>query len=198
MSPIKKHKFRAAFLLSFILLATFAIDARIYWINARYPSPSVKTYELNDSIQLESYEITFCNWQWGNGQLLHQVYPGYRLLPNESGNDHPAESMRLGIAELQITKTKNDDSTLDLTKIYYESGAWGNMFDAELMYRINPGLQKLVFRLNQGESVKIHMPITMIDQQFSNNHWRKIDSRTFYVVLQYYPNKILLKCPVSN
>lgn len=176
MCSIKKHKFRSAFLLSFIILAALAIGGRLYWINAHYPSPKVEIYELKDTVQLGSYEITFCNWQWGNGQLMHQVYPGYRLLPDESGNDYPEELMRLGIAELRITKIKNDDSTVDLTKIYYESGAWGNMFDTELMYGINPELQKLVFKLDKGESVKIHMPITMIDQQFSDKHWREIDS----------------------
>ena len=198
MFSIKKHKFRLVFLLSCVLLAALAIGVRLYWINAHYPSPKIEIYELNDAVQLGSYEITFCDWQWGNGQLMHQVYPGYRLLPDESGNDYPEELMRLGIAEIQITKIKNDDSTVDLTKIYYESGAWGNMFDAELMYGINPGLQEFVFKLDEGESVKIHMPITMINQQFSDKHWRKIDSRTFYIVLQYYPDKILFKCPVSN
>lgn len=172
------QKSRTKTVISFILaiLLFSGIGYRLFWINARYPSPGIQTYGLDESIQAGSYKITFSDWQqWAD----YDEYP-----------DHQE---RTGIAELTISKTAPDESTLDLTSVAFESGAWGNQFDAELMFRLNPDLESLLLQLDTGETKKVLFPITMLDQQFTPEQWSRIDERVFYIVLQYYPEKLQFK-----
>ena len=160
-----------------LMLAVFilgGIGYRLFWLNARYPSPHVQTYRLHESIEAGGYTVTFSDWQWGDGS------------PQE----------RTGIAELTVTKTTADESALDLTNISFESGAWGSQFDAQLMFGLNPDLESLLLQMNEGESEAIRFPITMIDQQFTAEQWERIDEREFCIVLQYYPEKLQFECPV--
>ena len=119
-----------------------------------------------------------------------------RSLIGNGGDGSPQE--RTGIAELTVTKTTADETALDLTNISFESGAWGSQFDAQFMFELNPNLESLLLQMNEDDSEAIRFPITMIDQQFTAERWKRIDGRVFYVVLQYYPEKLQFKCPVSN
>lgn len=160
-----------------LVLATLVLGGigyRLFWLNARYPSPQVRTYGLHESIQAGGYTITFSDWRWEDVSMQE----------------------RTGIAELTVTKTTAEESALDLTNISFESGAWGSQFDAQLMFDLNPNLKCLLLQMNEGESKSIRFPITVIDQQFTAGRWSKIDERLFSIVLQYYPEKLQYSCPV--
>lgn len=101
---------------------------------------------------------------------------------------------RVGLITLRIEKMKEDGSILDLTGIAFESGAWGNQFDMELMYLLNPQLEGLRLRMEKGECREIIFPMTMVDRQFTESGWKRIDERDFYLVLEYYPKKIQFQC----
>lgn len=160
-----------------LVLATLVLGGigyRLFWLNARYPSPQVQTYGLHESIQAGGYTITFSDWQWEDGSMQE----------------------RTGIAELTVTKTTAEESALDLTNISFESGAWGSQFDAQLMFNLNPDLESLLLQMNAGESKSICFPITMIDQQFTTERWNWIDKQEFCIVLQYYPEKLQFAYPI--
>lgn len=160
----------------FLVLAALVLGGsgyRLFWLNARYPSPQVQTYGLHESIQAGGYTITFSDWQWKDDSVQE----------------------RTGIAELTVTKTTAEESALDLTNISFESGAWGSQFDAQLMFDLNPNLESLLLQMNKGESRSIHFPITLLDQQFAAEQWDRINERVFSIVLQYYPEKLQFVCP---
>ena len=180
-----------------IMLLTIAlagIGCRLYWLNARYPGPEEQTYGLGESVRLGSYTVTFSGWSWSDGEILHELCPGFRLLPDENGQEYPISRERIGLAALTIEKTGTDDGTLDLTSMAFESGAWGNQFDMELMYLLNPQLGTLRLQMEEGESMEILLPMTMTDQQVIREQWKRIDDRTFYVVLDHYPQKTRFSC----
>ena len=181
-------------ILGLLLLLSCGIGYRIYWINTRYPSPEVYSGRLQDSFQAGNYTITFSDWQWGDGTLLQELCPGFCFVRDENGNPYPYERERVGLATLSIRKNTEDDSILDLTDIAFESGAWGNQFDMELMYLLNPQLERLGLQMKAGECREIIFPITMLDQQFPEREWARIDERQFYIVLQYYPEKLQFVC----
>ena len=169
------EKRRINLMISLVLavLVSGGIGYRLFWLNARYPSPSVQTYGLHESIQAGGYTITFSDWQWENSSMQE----------------------RTGIAELTVTKNTADGSALDLTNNSFESGAWGSQFDAQLMFGLNPDLESLLLQMNEGESRSIRFPITIIDRQFTEERWNRIDERVFSIVLQYYPEKLQFECP---
>lgn len=171
----EKQQIKVIISLVLAALVLGGIGYRLFWLNARYPSPQVQTYGLHESIQAGGYTIMFTDWQW----------------------EGDSRQERTGIAELTITKTTADESVLDLTNISFESGAWGSQFDAELIFDLNPDLESLLLQMNEGESKSIRFPITMIDQQFTAGQWNGIDERVFCIVLQYYPEKLQFECPID-
>lgn len=163
------------------ILAVFllcGIGYRLFWINSCYPSPQTQTYGLHESFRIGGYTILFSDWKWADG------------------DENPVSGERTVIAELTFSKRTADESAVDLTCISFESGAWGSQFDAELMFELNPDLESLLLEMDGGESRKILFPVTMIDQQFTAQLWNRVDERIFYIVLQYYPEKLRFECPV--
>lgn len=182
---------RAVFAL--LLIGFLFAMGRILYLNKKYPDPAVETYSKNSIIQLGNYEISLTDWQWSDGEIVHEIYPGYKLIEMD-GEEYPTEKERVGLAEITVTKTKDDNTKLDLTEITFESGAWGNQFDLELFMKLNPDLDGLVLEMEAGETQKIVFPMTMLDIQFSKKSWSHIDEKQFYVVVQYYPVKYQLLC----
>lgn len=188
------------FALLLVLLVSCGIGCRIFRVNLRYPSPEIWTGGPDDSIQVGNYTITFADWQWSDGTLLQELCPGYCLLMVEDGTEegtfreYPADRERVGLITLRIEKRQEDGSILDLTGIAFESGAWGNQFDMELMYLLNPQLEGLRIQMEKGECREIIFPLTMLDLQFGENAWEQIDEREFYMVLEYYPKKLQFRC----
>jgi len=82
-----------------------------------------------------------------------------------------------------------------LTDISFSSGAWGNQFDMELFYILNPELDSMVLDLPVGEPQQVTIPLIISESQFTEAQWRAIDSREFYIDLQFYPEHIRFLCP---
>ena len=101
--------------------------------------------------------------------------PGYRALIQYRRQPIPANAVADSMA-----MTDDAAQMPDLTGMAFESGAWGNQFDMELMYLLNPRLESLRPRLEEGEGVEIVLPMTMTDQQFTREQWERIDRRVFY------------------
>lgn len=183
-----------------LLLISCGAGCRIVWMNYRYSSPEVWTGRMHDSLQVGNYVITFSDWQWGDGSLLQELCPGFCLITVEDETEkgtfreYPADRERVGLVTLRIEKTEEDESILDLTGIAFESGAWGNQFDMELMHLLNPQLEGLRIQMEKGEYREIIFPMTMLDLQFGERAWEGIDRRDFYMVLEYYPWKLQFCC----
>lgn len=181
-----------------LAIAFVGMGCRIFWINARYPNPAEQIYGLGDCARIGSYGVTFLDWSWSDGEILHRLCPGFTLLLDEEGEEYPVSRERIGLAAFMITKERAGEDALDLTGLAFESGAWGNQFDMELMYLLNPQLDTLHLQLKEGESMEILLPMAMVDGQFTQGQWERIDQRTFYVVLDYYPQKMCFQLRMNS
>lgn len=188
-----KNKIVKKYLVVILMLLILLLLVRSVYVNLQYPSPKVYTYGKGEVIHMGNYEIALTGWEWGNGEIIHEVYPGYVLIEKD-GEEYPIDKERIGLAELTIKKVKDDNTILDLTSIWFESGAWGNQFDMDLFMHLNPKLDGLWLEMQQGDIAKVTFPITMLDIQFSEKSWKNIDNREFYIVFQFYPEKIQLLC----
>jgi len=156
-----------------------------------YPDPLIQTCQLGETVQYNSCQITFSGWQWGDGSLLDSRLPGY--VP--SGAQGRPGDVRAGLIELTVKKSSEGVESFDLADISFSSGAWGNQFDLELFYLLNPGSNSIALDLEPGEKQSVVLPITLLKSQFPETEWRKIDSRQFYINIQYYPEHIRFACP---
>lgn len=180
-------------LIAVILVLLLLLLVKAVQVNRKYPSPEIQTYGRGEVISIGSYEISLTDWKWGDGEIIHEVYPEYVLIEID-GEEYPTDKERVGLAELTIQKVEEDDIVLDLTSVYFESDAWGNQFDLDLFLHLNPELNGPWLKLEEGQKAKVTLPITMQDYHFSSKSWKNIDDRLFYIVFQYYPEKIQLLC----
>ena len=190
---ISSKKMLVKILWTIIAMLFFIMIIRCAYVNAQYPSPNVQTYRKGEFINIGNYKIALTDWKWGDGEIIHEVYPGYTLVEMD-GQEYATENERVGLAEVTIDKIQDDNTSLDLSGITFESGAWGNQFDYDLFMHLNPDLESLVLKMEKGEKTTIIFPITMLDIQFSEKSWKNIDERPFYIVIQYYPEKRQLLC----
>ena len=190
---ISSKKMVVKILWTIIAMLFLIMIIRCAYVNAQYPSPNVQTYRKGEFINIGNYKIALTDWKWGDGEIIHEVYPGYTLVEMD-GQEYATENERVGLAEVTIDKIQDDNTSLDLSGITFESGAWGNQFDYDLFMHLNPDLESLVLKMEKGEKTTIIFPITMLDIQFSEKSWKNIDERPFYIVIQYYPENRQLLC----
>lgn len=191
---MKTHRitlFKALRLIVLLLLLAGlgALIARFAYLNWKYPSPQVVTIEKNETLTLGNYQITVSGFTWGDGELLHEMSPGYVYLVQSDGSEYPSDQVRAGFVTLSVTKLTDDNTRLDATCLYFESGGWGNQFDMDLFFRLNPLEESLYVDLEKNETKEIILPMLMTKDQFRASTWNNIDTRDFYLVIQYYPTK---------
>jgi hypothetical protein len=178
---------------AFLVLAFCGAVLRGSALHKKYPDPPIVTYVYEETAQLGGYEITFCGWQWGDSAWSEALLPGADIdYRDETGRQYGA---RVGLVELSITKVEEGADRLDLSDAGFSSGAWGNQFDMELFYQLNPTLHDMVLDLAVGQTQQVTLPLTLNEAQFPAEQWADIDSRTFYMDLQYYPEHIRFACP---
>lgn len=140
--------------------------------------------------------MTFSGWEWGDGSLVKEKFPDYILVyPREDGL---AEDARVGLICFTVTKTSPGGDILDFTAMGFSSGAWGNQFDLELFYLLNPELNSPFLDLPDGGTQEVILPLILLETQFTEEQWEEIDSREFYVNIQYYPEHIRFLCPCGG
>ena len=139
--------------ITFVMIVLLAVIRCIY-VNLQYPNPTIQTITRGNILSIGNYEISLTDWKWGNGEIILSVYPGYHWLEID-GKEYPVEKERVGLAKLTIHKVKKDETSLDLSEISFSSGAWGNQFDLELFYKLNPDLNDLRLKLSENETVTI-------------------------------------------
>lgn len=181
----------------FGILLFFCLSLRKAWaLHDRYPDPPIRTCRYGESIGLGSYRMTFSGWEWGDGSLVKEKFPDYILVyPREDGL---AEDARVGLICFTVTKTSPGGDILDFTAMGFSSGAWGNQFDLELFYLLNPELNSPFLDLPDGGTQEVILPLILLESQFTEEQWEEIDSREFYVNIQYYPEHIRFLCPCGG
>lgn len=160
-------------------------------LRKEYPDPQIQTCQLGEMLRYNNYEITFSEWQWGNGNLINDKFPDYVFAGPQEGS----EDVRVGLIMLTIRKNSESAEHFDLTDISFSSGLWGNQFDLELFYMLNPTRKSLALDLKTGEEQSVILPLAMLKIQFSIKEWEMIDSREIYINVGYYPEHHRFVCP---
>lgn len=172
-------------------------------LHQKYPNPQIETYDYQETVQVGNYEICFDGWEWGNESLIQKDIPNYELIYTQ--DDGKIADVRVGLIHFTITKTSKMQNTsasnsiysdyFDMSNIGFSSGTWGNAFDMELFYQLNPQLKSMVLDLTENEVQEVTLPLILLELQFTTKQWAEIDKRRFYINLQYYPKHIQFICP---
>ena len=173
------------------LLFFCAASWRVLALHKEYPDPQIQTCQSGETLRHNSYDITFSEWQWGNGSLISAAFPDFVFAGTREG----PEDVRVGLIMLTIRKNSESAEHFDLTDISFSSGAWGNQFDLELFYMLNPTWDSLALDLKAGEEQSVILPLTMLRIQFPPKEWEMIDNREIYINIGYYPEHHRFVCP---
>ncbi len=182
----------------FVCLCGLMFFCSAFWraltLHKEYPDPKMQTCQMGETLRHDNYEITFSGWQWGDGSLISGEFPDFVPAGDQGG----PEDVRVGLITLTIRKSSECTESFDLANISFSSGSWGNQFDLELFYMLNPTWNSLTLDLKDGEEQSAVLPITMLRTQFSTKEWEMIDSREIYINVWYYPEHHRFVCPVEQ
>ena len=161
-------------------------------LHEKYPDPQIVTYQYGETVLVDGYEVSFTGWQWGDSKVISTILPDFDIdYTDENGEVYES---RVGLIDLTVTKVSDNGDNIDLANIGFSSGAWGNQFDMDLFYRLNPTLNDMVLDLEVGNTQQVTLPLTLNETHFPQEQWENIDDREFYINFQYYPEHIRFLC----
>lgn len=176
-----------------VLVAVIGLSAvwRYITLNQKYPNPKVTVIPQGETARIGNYEFVLKDIAWYTGEITEEIVPGYTIV-SQNGERYPAEKEKIILATLSIKKMKADDTILDLTSIAFEIGAWHNQHEFFLFEALN-GKGMMQLKLEEQEEKEMIFPVYMLDLNFKKKAWEQIEQRAVDVVLNYYPEKIILR-----
>ncbi|SDF92646.1 hypothetical protein [Marvinbryantia formatexigens] len=186
---MKKYKNTLLFLM--IVLIGLSAVWRYVTLNQKYPNPKITIIPQGEAARIGNYEFVLKDIAWYTGEITEEIIPGYTIV-SQNGERYPAEKEKVILVTLGIKKNKADDTVLDLTNIAFEIGAWHNQHEFFLFEALN-GKGMMQLELKEQEEKEIVFPVYMLDLNFKKKDWEQLERRAVDVVLNYYPEKIILR-----
>lgn len=184
-------KYRNILILALMAVMGLSASLRYITLNQKYPNPQVTVIPQGETARIGNYEFVLKDVAWHTGEITEEIIPGYTIV-SQNGERYPAEKEKIILATLRIKKIKEDDTALDLTSIAFEIGAWHNQHDFFLFEALN-GKGMMQLKLKEQEEKEVIFPVYMLDRNFKKKAWEQIEQRNVDVVLNYYPEKIVLR-----
>lgn len=183
-----KSKYISLIIIFFIILISILYTVRYIQLNDKYPDPEIIEVKKNEELKIGSYIFKVTDTIWSDGSKVDSIIPGYISIYDEAGNPYPTEKQRLGLIHLEIRKTEEDDTYIDLTHFAFESGAWHNQWDSILFDELN-GMESMDLKLEKGDKTVITFPLLFLDYEFKEEDWNNFSQRKLYMILANYPVK---------
>lgn len=167
---------------------------RVTVLNQSYPDPQIRAAGEGEALQLGNYVWRLEEADWRDGAYLKDKFPNYIVAYGEDGREYSTEKECVLLIRVNISKTQDDDTWLDLTETAFESGPWHNQFDPELFELLNPDVPLIGFMLQAGSSVMLTFPVILLKDTFTENQWGDVKSGKMKIdtVLACYPVKYVL------
>lgn len=190
---MKKSNVGRMLFLGTVMLVCFLWGKRYLELNRQYPNPDVQAAKMGETLQIGGYSFTLTNWEWHTGEVLDEIIPGYIAVYDTDGIPYPAEKEKVALASVEITKTQDDSTVLDMTNVAYEMGAWHNGWDL-LLYKALNGEDSIRLQLSANEKKTIVFPIIWYAFDFANHEkkWEDLENQEIDIVLAHYPIKYML------
>lgn len=177
-------------ILPLLFLVVFCI--RYVIINRQYPNPTIKKADIGENLDAGGYRFCLEKLEWKDGGYYTKLIPGESYIRNMDGSPYPENKQRIILATISFTKLTDDNTFLDLTSFRFESGAWANSWDPLLFEKLNPEIKGGQLQLQGQEIKKLVFPVVMIYDQFRKKSWKNIEDRVITLVLNNYPEKLIL------
>lgn len=177
---------------SICLLIGVLCAVRYCSLNRLVPSPGTKEYKIGETVNIGGYAFTLQQVEMLDGNGLKRTAPNVKIVTNADGTAYDQKKIRAVFFHVRLQKKGEGNESVDFTRVSAESGAWGNGINAQLFMTLNPGVSIEKNTLKENEALEVILPFSMVDTMFKKSDWEKIDERKFSVVLQLYPEKILL------
>ena len=153
-----------------------------------YPNPQITTYLYGEPAQIGSYAVAIGDWQWDDGSSIAERFPEYDFYLTEI--DGRTAELRVALITFHVTKNQEGEDTFAFPNVTFSSGAWGNQAEMELFFLLNSHLKSMTLDLAVGETESVILPLVMMENQFTQEQWQTVESREYYIDLQFYPEHV--------
>ncbi|WP_071396577.1 hypothetical protein [Bacillus tuaregi] len=168
---------------SLLLILSILFMARFNSLNNKFPPPTIEAYQINEPVRYGSFEITMLEHKMMDKTELQNFSAVYgKLFTNE------IKDIKSIVTTINIKNTSNKKMILEVYPFILESKGFSNGVNLDLFMALNTN-KTMTPELNAGEEIKLQLPFTLIEKQFTKQDWANVTRREFELVLSLYPEK---------
>lgn len=183
------------FVLILTVILFFSLSCfRYYNLNLKYPDFRIFEHSIGEEIRGGDISIIATSCELLDGKQTKLVQPNYEIdVRDQDGTFLDDDQVRNLIIHIKVINNTNIKQVISFVNFYPESGAWTNGLSLELYRLYNPYAgSPIEYNIDPNSTNEIVLPYTMIYSQFKDGDWRKIEQRTFQLVLSQYPVKHII------
>lgn len=192
-----KNKKRLLFMVIAIIVFILALTIRYVYLNSYWPNPSIYSITMGNIVEVDQVEYSVQEVKIGSTEdILRLFNPSLSESDIESVSKElqplPEDRQGHALLAVKLTITNNSDKELLTSNCFFLpicQGTWSNGASAYVFPYINDSFKS---SLAPGETNTYIVPYNLYEEMFSPDGWGKISSEDFYLLLQYYPQKIEL------
>lgn len=174
-------------LIIIIVIITFAIIFRYVYINNKYPAPNEILLKTGNTLVNNNVHVLVKSAEL---KSITSVLNDFDTSINNLNEENLTKNdIKVLLVTLEISNDSKSESIFPLYAINAESYGWSNGASSELYSQLNSE-KSLNITLSPNEKKEIMLPLKLYSIQFSNNSWKKINHRDFFLVFSTYPQKI--------
>ena len=110
----------------------------------------------------------------------------------------PEDQVRVLLVSMEVSNPSDAEQVATLYTSTIVSDSWSNGIHQFLFQEINEEGASLNALLAPGETRTVLLPYIMTEQQFKANDWDNIESRPYQLILETYPEKLIMDISVSH
>lgn len=155
-------------------------------VNAKYPAANVKEAKVGENLEYQKgILISADKKEILSDEAADKIY--------EMLGEEPVFDTRIFDITITLSNTTEEPQEVVLTDIYLETTGAANgialsMTDSKSGYYDSPRVT-----LAAGEEKQVTFPYTMSRSFFSQNEWKDIEKRQFWLTFSSYPVKTILR-----
>ena len=185
-ATLKKHRTLFIVLIAVIGLAVL-FTVNYIRLNRLYPNASLETYQLNQPVSVDGFEITAKKFQMLDSDTLIQQY---KIDDEDVLKDLRRYPMKIVLVTAVVKNNAKSEQGLStvVSLCNIQSFTFANGMRDDMFHIVNPE-DSYKSQLKSGEQTTVVLYYDMIDTLFTKENWANINSRKFDLVVSTYPVK---------
>ena len=169
-----------------------------YKLNSRFPKASITECPVGDTLNYRGADLQILSAELATVEEVRKLYPLFMSDEDPVMTPLPEDQVRVLLVSMEVSNPSDAEQVATLYTSTAVSDSWSNGIHQFLFQEINEEGASLNALLAPGETRTVLLPYIMTEQQFKANDWDNIESRPYQLILETYPEKLIMDISVSH